>query len=322
MRLWLNRTSEVSLHEQLSTQVVLGILCQELLPGERLPSTRELARRFGIHANTASAVYRELERGGWLEFRHGSGVYVRATQPAAPQTPELAAEFALDRLIGDLVAKARKLGASDSLLRERLRRWLGFVPPSRWLVVEPDEELRRIVLEEMAQVLTLPVAGCSPEQLVEPGLLAGSMPVTLPSKAEAVRTLLPAGTELTVLQVHPISLELMVHLQRYMPRHAGELVGIASRWKEFQRIAQTMLVAAGLAPESLLVRDAARPGWKRGLEATAGVVCDAATAKSLPKGCHAIVYRLVGEASATQFREMEKALAGAAAAQPPGDAAV
>ena len=40
-----------------------------------------------------------------------------------------------------------------------------------------------------------------------------------------------------------------------------------------------MLVAAGLAPECLLVRDAARPGWKRGLEAVAAVVCDAAIAR-------------------------------------------
>ena len=89
MRLWLNRTGEVSLREQLITQVVLAILCKELLPGQRLPSTRDLARRFNIHANTASAAYRELEREGWLEFRHGSGVYVRATRPSAPLSPEM-----------------------------------------------------------------------------------------------------------------------------------------------------------------------------------------------------------------------------------------
>ena len=53
MRLWLNRNGEVPLREQLITQVVLGILSREMLPGERLPSTRELARRFGIHPNTA-----------------------------------------------------------------------------------------------------------------------------------------------------------------------------------------------------------------------------------------------------------------------------
>ena len=77
MRLWVNHTGEVSIREQLVTQVVLAILCKELLPGQRLPSTRDLARRFNIHANTASAAYRELEREGWVEFRHGSGVYLR-----------------------------------------------------------------------------------------------------------------------------------------------------------------------------------------------------------------------------------------------------
>src|SRR5579859_4945130 len=107
MRLWLNRTAEVSLREQLTTQIRLAILCRDLTPGQRLPSTRELARRFGIHANTASAAYRELESAGWLEFRHGSGVYVRATRPSAPLSPEVA----IDQLIGELAAKARKMGA-------------------------------------------------------------------------------------------------------------------------------------------------------------------------------------------------------------------
>src|SRR5438270_11072799 len=125
MRLWLNRSEDVSLRDQLTTQVRLGILCRELRPGEKLPSTRELARRFGIHANTASAAYRELEQQGWLEFRHGSGVYVRATRPSLPRTPELA----VDELIGDLVTRARKAGAATGLIRERMLRWREMEPP-------------------------------------------------------------------------------------------------------------------------------------------------------------------------------------------------
>jgi DNA-binding transcriptional regulator YhcF (GntR family) len=312
MRLWLNRTGEVSLREQLVTQVVLGILCQELLPGQRLPSTRELARRFAIHANTASAAYKQLEQEGWLEFRHGSGVYVRASRPAAPLSPELAAEYAVDQLIGDLVAKARKQGVAEPVVRERLRRWLALTPPSRWLVIDPDPELRRIVMYEMEQALALPVAGCAPEECAETNLLKGSMPVSVPSKAEAVRKLLPAGLELTVLQVHPVSLELMTHLQRYMPEHAGELVGIASRWKEFLRIAQMMLVAAGLSPESLLVRDATEPDWERGLEATSGVVCDAVTALELPDGVYALRFTLLDAQTLNGLRGQEERVAASA----------
>jgi GntR family transcriptional regulator len=303
MRLWLNRIGEVSLREQLMTQVVLGILCREILPGQRLPSTRDLARRFGIHANTASAAYRQLEREGWVEFHHGSGVFVCGSRPPAPLTPELA----VDQLIGDLAAKTRKLGAPESLLRARLRRWLACEPPARWLLIDPDPELRRIVTCEMEKSLGLPVSGCTLEQCAQDGFLEGAMPVVLPSKATKVRTLLPPGAELAVLQVHPVA----PALGGYLPAPAGVLVGIASRWKDFQRIAQTMLIAAGFAPESLLVRDASRASWKRGLQQAAVVVCDVATEPELPAGCHPIVFRLLADASIAQLRTMENSLAKA-----------
>src|SRR5205823_10871058 len=77
MRLWLSKSSEVPLREQLVTQIRLGIVSGDLETRQRLPSTRELARRFRIHANTVSAAYRELHRNGWVDFRKGSGVYVR-----------------------------------------------------------------------------------------------------------------------------------------------------------------------------------------------------------------------------------------------------
>jgi GntR family transcriptional regulator len=304
MRLWLNRTGEVSLREQLITQIVLGILCHDLAPGQRLPSTRDLSRRFGIHANTASAAYRQLEGEGWVEFRHGSGVFVRTTRPESPLSPELA----IDQMIGDVAAKARKLGASDEFLKARLRRWLALEPPARWLVIEPDPELRRIVICEMELSLSLPVIGCGFEDCGTPGMLEGSMPAVLPSKALAVRKLLPPGKELVTLQIHPVAPELQSYLQRYMPAHSTDLVGIASRWADFQRIAQTMLIAAGFAPECLLVRDAAKPGWKRGLDAASAVVCDSAIEHELPAGSHAIAFRLLGDASIKDLRAREESL--------------
>ena len=303
MRLWLNRCADISLRDQLTTQVRLGILCRELRPGEKLPSTRELARRFGIHANTASAAYRELERDGWLEFRHGSGVYVRATRPAMPRTLELALEFKLDELIGELVAKARKAGAPAGLIRERMLRWLQMEPPGRWMVIEPDPELREILLTEIRGAVTFPAEGCAPGDCAEGGVLDGATALVLPSKVAKVRGLLPAGRELTVLQVHPVA----PALGGYLPAPAGVLVGIASRWEEFQTVARIMLIAAGIAPESLVVRDATKPGWKRGLAETSGVVCDAVTAAELPEGCRAIEFRLIAEESLGQLRAAEAA---------------
>jgi len=301
MRLWLNRSAEISLREQLNTQVVVGILTREILPGHKLPSTRELARRFGIHPNTASACYRELEREGWLEFRRGAGVFVANARPSIPLSPEMA----VDQLIGELAARARRIGTSDALLRTRLRRWLSLEPLARWLVIEPDPELRNIVTVEMESSLALPVAACTPGECGEQSLLERSIPVTLPSKAAMVRKLLPVGTVLTVFEVNPVASALQANLQRYLPEHAADLIGIASRWSEFQRIGRTMIVAAGLNPENLLVRDATRPGWKRGLESTSAVICDIVTAQQLPKKCFPIIFRLLDEASIAQLRAVE-----------------
>src|SRR5260370_34537784 len=140
MQLWFARGSEVSIREQLVTQVVLGILGDDLAPGQRLPSTRELARRFHLHPNTVSAGYRQLARDRWVENRHGSGVFVRANKPEV----ELSAALALDQMIASLFRSARKGGVSLPALRARLRQWLDLPPPDPFLGIGPCGCLRRI----------------------------------------------------------------------------------------------------------------------------------------------------------------------------------
>ena len=74
----LKRKGGVPLHDQLLAQLELRILTGVLAPGQRLPSVRALARRLGLHANTVSSAYRDLETAGHVELRRGAGVYVRA----------------------------------------------------------------------------------------------------------------------------------------------------------------------------------------------------------------------------------------------------
>src|SRR5208282_6148513 len=163
MQLWFARGSEVSIREQLVTQVVLGILSDDLAPGQRLPSTRELARRFKLHPNTISAGYRQLQQERWVEFRRGSGVYIAAEKPEVP----LSSAVALDQMIATLFRGARKSGVSLPTLRARLRQWLELQPPDHFLLIEPEEELRRIVVAELQQAVSLPVIGCGLEDWVK-----------------------------------------------------------------------------------------------------------------------------------------------------------
>jgi len=69
-----------------------------------------------------------------------------------------------------------------------------------------------------------------------------------------------------------------------------------------------LLIAAGLSPEILLVRDAAEPGWKRGLDATVGVVCDALTALELPPGAFPLRFTLLDSPTLAELHKQEEPL--------------
>jgi len=291
MQLWFARGSQVTIREQLVTQIILGILSDDLAPGQRLPSTRELARRFRLHANTVSAGYRQLEKDGWVEFRHGSGVYVRAEKPGRAPSSALA----LDQMIAALFRSARSLGTPLATVRARLRHWLDLQPPDHFLLVEPDDELRRILLAEMQQAVPFPVRSCAPREC--PPALDGGIAVTLPNRAADVRKRLPAGAEILTLQIRSVP----ASLGQWLPAPANVLICVASRWSHFLKTARTILQAAGFHPDSLLFRDPRKPGWHRGLQQTVAVVCDSVTAAELPAGCRAIPFPLLSEPSIAEL---------------------
>src|SRR5437773_1141622 len=145
MRLWLSKRSEVPIRVQLEAQIILGILSNDLKAGERLPSTRELARRYKIHSNTVSAVYRQLASKGWADSRRGSGVYVRGRASARG----LDGNLPLDRLTSFFLNIGLDKDQSMREIQAHLRHWLSLRPPDHFLVVEPDRELRRIVVAEV-----------------------------------------------------------------------------------------------------------------------------------------------------------------------------
>jgi DNA-binding transcriptional regulator YhcF (GntR family) len=304
MRFWFVHSGEVPIREQIVTQVTLGILSEELAPGERLPSTRELARRFNFHPNTVSAAYRQLEIEGWVKSKRGSGVFVHRVRRSAEAPNGYSVGRAYDHLFSSFLRSAQKIGIPPSDLKDRLRRWVEAARATSFLLIEQSEPLTAILLTEIREAIAVPILSCSPDEPSLSEKIAGTTVLALPSKAETVRAFLPAGSELITLQVRSAS----ASLAQWLPAPSDALIGIASAWPQFLEIARTMLIAAGFSADALVLYDAAKPDWTKGLEATAAVVCDSWTAAHVPKGVRVIVYPLLTQASLEDLRQRSDAM--------------
>jgi GntR family transcriptional regulator len=303
MRIWLSKNSEVPVREQLATQIILGIVSDDLKPGQKLPSTRELARRFKIHSNTVSAAYRDLAERGWVELRKGSGIYVRQHPGGALATTGLE----LDQLISVFLQAARERGYSLVEIQTRIKRLLELQPPDHFLVIESDEGLREILVAEIKEATAFRVSGAGLEVCADTAMLAGAQPVALyGQEGERVRAMLPPGT--SCLMLHSRSVP--ASMQGREPPPPDALVAVVSHWPEFLRWARTMLVAAGIDPAALSFRDARRDGWQRGLRSSAFVITDALTATQLPKGCDARIFRIIADSSLDELRDLVKQNSG------------
>ena len=78
----LNRKSDISLYEQLYEQLKQQILSGNMVAGQRLPATRELATEYQISRNTVINAYYQLEIEGYIKPVTGSGYYVEHLPPA------------------------------------------------------------------------------------------------------------------------------------------------------------------------------------------------------------------------------------------------
>ena len=66
---------------QVADQIRSACASGAILPGDRLPSVRQLARELAVNQNTILHVYERLTAEGLLERRQGDGTYVSERLP-------------------------------------------------------------------------------------------------------------------------------------------------------------------------------------------------------------------------------------------------
>jgi GntR family transcriptional regulator len=66
----------LAIYDQIVRQVKFAIASGAILPGELIPSVREMAKQTAVNPNTVSRAYRELQSEGILEVVRGTGLQV------------------------------------------------------------------------------------------------------------------------------------------------------------------------------------------------------------------------------------------------------
>lgn len=74
--------SSQPIYEQIADQVKENIIKEIMMPGDQLPSIRQLASMILANPNTISKAYQELERMGVIETIRGKGTFIRTDYKA------------------------------------------------------------------------------------------------------------------------------------------------------------------------------------------------------------------------------------------------
>jgi len=113
--------SGVPFHRQIVDQIKFGIASSRLLPGEQLPTVRELAVQLQVNPNTIRKAYSELEILGILDTQQGTGTFVgnRRIEIGPAEKQKM-----LKQICDELVARGHQYGLTLRDMVDHLNRRL------------------------------------------------------------------------------------------------------------------------------------------------------------------------------------------------------
>jgi GntR family transcriptional regulator/MocR family aminotransferase len=125
----LDRDRPVPLARQIQAHFERLIRERRLLPGVKLPATRELARDLGVNRTTVALAYDELVHTGFARAHVGQGTFVAERDAVAPPVPRTTARVTNGRPSGAAIDWSALLSRSARVASPDEARW--HVPPAR-----------------------------------------------------------------------------------------------------------------------------------------------------------------------------------------------
>ncbi len=295
MKIWLSKNSEVSVREQIIAQITLGITSGDLPVGEKLPSTQEIARRFRIHSNTVSNAYRKLAEDGWIEFKKGSGFYV-----CEVSAKKLQGENVLDLLIADFLKTSQLKGFSKKVIQNRLGKWFSNQSAKQIILIESDEDFRQILIEEIKQKTGSEIIGISLEEFRETFENLNGVFVAMNDEERNIQKILPVDKTCFYLKSRSVPASMAGETRP----EREDLIAVVSGWEKFLLLAKTILLAANVESESLILRSTKAENWQNGLKNSTMIICDSLTAKKIFQKEKIRPFYLISDESLTELQNI------------------
>ncbi|EHL15929.1 hypothetical protein HMPREF9629_01643 [Peptoanaerobacter stomatis] len=110
--------SRVPIYEQIINSIKQMSISGVLLPNEKLPSVRELAKDMTINPNTIQKAYQELERQGIIYIKRGQGTFINPDIKAKNKEEKMTN---LKEIISNIVVESIYLGISKEELIEIIK---------------------------------------------------------------------------------------------------------------------------------------------------------------------------------------------------------
>ena len=292
MKIWISKNSEVPVREQLVAQITLGIASGDLKVGERLPSTREIALRNEVHANTVGAAYQKLVDQKLIEFRQGSGFYV-----AESANERIAGSQRFGDLLSQFLSTAAELGFSERDVIAQIKKRRPPTAPDGVLLVESDRGLRDIIAFELSHA-ALGVDAITFEDFAARKNHRGGLIITaMFDEKPKIDPILQSDQRCVYLKGNSVAAA-MSGETRPGP---DELVAVVSGWDGFLTFARIMLLAARIDPAAIVIRSTADEGWRTAVKNAAVIVCDSYTASKLDGMASVRPFRVVAEDSISEL---------------------
>src|ERR1700736_1123367 len=109
--------SGVPVYRQIIDQVMGGIAAGSLVPGDQLPTVRQVAVDLAINPNTVVRAYRELEIRGALETQQGTGTFIGRQKV---KRDDVERRRQINQLVSEFVSRAGAAGFTIQELLEEL----------------------------------------------------------------------------------------------------------------------------------------------------------------------------------------------------------